>query len=65
MARWCPACRRRESDPLAPVENAGRRGPILFSSSWGLGGGDERECAEQRKLRGVEYRFVARRRTSS
>ena len=64
MARRCPACRRRESDPLAPVENAGRRGPILFSVPRG-GCGDERERAEQRKLRGVEYRFVARWRTSS
>lgn len=29
------------------------------------GVGCERECVEQQKLRGVEYRFVARRRTSS
>lgn len=39
LARWCPACRWRESDPLAPAQNAGRRGPILFSSFLGLGEG--------------------------
>jgi hypothetical protein len=39
LARWRPACRRRESDPLALVENAGRRGPILSFSSKGLGEG--------------------------
>ena len=50
MARRHPACRRRESDPLALVENAGRRGPILSSSFKGLEEGNERECVEQLKL---------------
>lgn len=31
LARRRPACRRRESDPVASVRNAGRRGPILCS----------------------------------
>ena len=48
LARRRPACRRRESDPLALVENARRRGPILSSFSEGLGEGARGSASSSR-----------------
>jgi len=61
LARWCPAWRRREPDLRllhGTWEGVSRHG------RWDMPGG-ERECVEQQKLGGVEYRRETRWRTSS
>jgi hypothetical protein len=44
LARWCPACRRREPGQAAFVWNGRERAPIL-SPGWG----GERECLKRTK----------------
>jgi len=60
LARWCPACRRREPGQAAFVWN-GRERVLILSP----GSGGERECPARLKPGGIEYRRGARSRTGS